>query len=416
MNKYLKFSLVFLIIAAIGVGVYFLIIKQHGTMDSHGQKEVYTCSMHPQIRKNKPGNCPICGMELIKIETHTQEMDSTLSENLLKPTDNFIVGDFQKTTPKDTSVSAEINLPGIVEYDPNASINISARVSGRIEKMYVNYKYQRVNKGQKLFDLYSPELLTEQQNYIYLMSNDTENESLIAASKQKLLLYGITETQLKSLKETKRTNPVISIYSPAYGIINNTDEMGASVNAAGMQNAVSAADRLKFKEGDYIQKGEVVFKLSNTDKVWAVFNVLQGYSSLIKLNQSVVISSELNTSEPIYAKINFIETQLNQSDNSLRIRVYLNNSKLKLPVGLRLQGNVRTNPVKALWLPKQAMVSIGTKKMVFTRLDNGFKAREVKTGIEINNFIQILNGISKYDTIAANAQYLIDSESFIKTR
>jgi Cu(I)/Ag(I) efflux system membrane fusion protein len=289
-------------------------------------------------------------------------------------------------------------------------------VSGRIEKMYVNYKYQRVNKGQKLFDLYSPELLTEQQNYIYLMSNDTENESLIAASKQKLLLYGITETQLKSLKETKRTNPVISIYSPAYGIINNTDEMGASVNAAGMQNAVSAADRLKFKEGDYIQKGEVVFKLSNTDKVWAVFNVLQGYSSLIKLNQSVVISSELNTSEPIYAKINFIETQLNQSDNSLRIRVYLNNSKLKLPVGLRLQGNVRTNPVKALWLPKQAMVSIGTKKMVFTRLDNGFKAREVKTGIEINNFIQILNGISKYDTIAANAQYLIDSESFIKTR
>lgn len=417
MNKYLKFSLVFLIIAAIGVGVYFLIIKQHGTIDSNGQKEVYTCSMHPQIRKNKPGNCPICGMKLIKIETHIQEMDSTLSENLLKPTDNFIVGDYQTTTPKDTSIGAEINLPGIVEYDPNASINISARVSGRIEKMYVNYKYQRVNKGQKLFDLYSPELLTEQQNYIYLMSNDTENESLIAASKQKLLLYGITETQLKSLKETKKTNPVISIYSPAYGIIQSTEKMGASgANGSGMQNAVSGTDILNIKEGDYIQKGEVVFKLSNTDKVWAVFNVLQGYSSLIKLNQSVVISSELNTSEPIYAKINFIETQLNQSDNSLRIRVYLNNSKLKMPVGLRLQGNVRTNPVKALWLPKQAMVSIGTKKMVFIRLENGFKAREVKTGIEINDLIQILGGITKNDTIAANAQYLIDSESFIKTR
>jgi Cu(I)/Ag(I) efflux system membrane fusion protein len=83
---------------------------------------------------------------------------------------------------------------------------------------------------------------------------------------------------------------------------------------------------------------------------------------------------------------------------------------------LRLQGNVRTNPVKALWLPKQAMVSIGTKKMVFIRLENGFKAREIKTGIEINDFIQILGGITKKDTIAANAQYLIDSESFIKTR
>jgi Cu(I)/Ag(I) efflux system membrane fusion protein len=417
MNKYLKFSLVFLIIAVIGVGVYFLIIKQHGTMDSHGQKEVYTCSMHPQIRKNKPGNCPICGMELIKIETHTQEMDSTLSENLLKPTDNFIVGDFQTTTAKDTSVSAEINLPGIVEYDPNASVNIAARVSGRIEKMYVHYKFQKVNKGQKLFDIYSPELLTEQQNYIYLMTNDAENESLIAASRQKLMLYGITDAQLKLLKETKRTNPVISIYSPAYGIIQSTEKMGASgVNGSGMQNTGSSTDILNIKEGDYIQKGVVVFKLSNTDKVWAVFNVLQGYSSLIKLNQTVVISSELNKSEPVYAKINFIETQLNQSDNSLRIRVYLNNSKLKLPVGLRLQGIVRTNSVKALWLPKQAMVSIGTKKMVFTRLENGFKAREIKTGIEINDYIQILDGITKNDTIAANAQYLIDSESFIKTR
>ena len=418
MKKILKYSLILLIIAAIGVGVYFLIMKQHGTMDSHGQKEVYTCSMHPQIRKNKPGNCPICGMKLIKTETHTHEMDSTLSENLLKPTDNFIVGDFQTTTPVDTSISAEINLPGIVEYDPNASVNIAARVNGRIEKMYVNYKYQRVNKGQKLFDLYSPELLTEQQNYIYLMTNDAENESLIAASKHKLMLYGITETQLKSLKETKKTNPVISIYSPAYGIIQSTEEMGGSANGSGMQNtgSLKSTDMLNIKEGDYIKKGEVVFKLSNTDKVWAVFNVLQGYSSLIKLNQTVVISSELNTSDPVYAKINFIETQLNQSNNSLRLRVYLNNSKLKLPIGLRLQGNVRTNPVKALWLPKQAMVSIGTKKMVFIRLENGFKAREIKTGIEINDFIQILGGITKKDTIAANAQYLIDSESFIKTR
>jgi Cu(I)/Ag(I) efflux system membrane fusion protein len=251
------------------------------------------------------------------------------------------------------------------------------------------------------------------------MTNDAENESLIAASRQKLMLYGITDAQLKLLKETKRTNPVISIYSPAYGIIQSTEKMLASgANGSGMQNtgSGSSTDILNIKEGDYIQKGVVVFKLSNTDKVWAVFNVLQGYSSLIKLNQTVVISSELNKSEPVYAKINFIETQLNQSDNSLRIRVYLNNSKLKLPVGLRLQGIVRTNSVKALWLPKQAMVSIGTKKMVFTRLENGFKARVIKTGIEINDYIQILDGITKNDTIAANAQYLIDSESFIKTR
>jgi len=391
-------------------------MKRHEIMGSHDQKEVYTCSMHPEIRKNKPGNCPICGMKLIKLETHSQEVDTTLSENLLKPTDNFIVGKYQTITPLDTSINTELYLPGTVEYNPNSIVNIAARVSGRIEKMYVNYKFQKVNKGQKLFDIYSPELLTEQQNYIYLITNDAENESLIAASKQKLMLYGITDAQLKSLNETKKTNPVISIYSPAYGIIQGTDKMTETVNSNSMQNAVSSSDVLKIKEGDYIQKGAVVFKLSNTDKVWAVFNVLQGYGSIIKLNQTVVITTEINDSEPVYAKIDFIETQLNQSENSLRVRVYLNNSKLKLPVGLRLQGTVRANPVKALWLTKQAMVSIGTKKMVFVKLENGFKAREINTGITINNYIQILKGITKNDTVAANAQYLIDSESFIKTR
>ena len=416
MKKILKYSLILLLISAIGAGVYFLVMKRHEIMGSHDQKEVYTCSMHPEIRKNKPGNCPICGMKLIKLETHSQEVDTTLSENLLKPTDNFIVGKYQTITPLDTSINTELYLPGTVEYNPNSIVNIAARVSGRIEKMYVNYKFQKVNKGQKLFDIYSPELLTEQQNYIYLITNDAKNESLIAASKQKLMLYGITDAQLKSLNETKKTNPVISIYSPAYGIIQGTDEMTGSVNSKVMQNTVGQTDILNIKEGDYIQKGAVVFKLSNTDKVWAVFNVLQGYGSIIKLNQTVVITTEINDSEPVYAKIDFIETQLNQSENSLRVRVYLNNSKLKLPVGLRLQGTVRANPVKALWLPKQAMVSIGTKKMVFVKLENGFKAREINTGITINDFIQILNGITKNDTVAANAQYLIDSESFIKTR
>ena len=406
MKKILKYSLILLLISAIGAGVYFLVMKRHEIMGSHDQKEVYTCSMHPEIRKNKPGNCPICGMKLIKLETHGQEVDTTLSENLLKPTDNFIVGKYQTITPLDTSINTELYLPGTVEYNPNSIVNIAARVSGRIEKMYGNYKFQK----------YSPELLTEQQNYIYLITNDAENESLIAASKQKLMLYGITDAQLKSLRETKKTNPVISIYSPAYGIIQGTDEMVGSLNSGGMQNVVSGTDILNIKEGDYIQKGAVVFKLSNTDKVWAVFNVLQGYGSIIKLNQTVVITTEINDSEPVYAKIDFIETQLNQSENSLRVRVYLNNSKLKLPVGLRLQGTVRANPVKALWLPKQAMVSIGTKKMVFVKLENGFKAREINTGITINDFIQILNGITKNDTVAANAQYLIDSESFIKTR
>jgi Cu(I)/Ag(I) efflux system membrane fusion protein len=113
--------------------------------------------------------------------------------------------------------------------------------------------------------------------------------------------------------------------------------------------------------------------------------------------------------------VDYIETQLNQNEKTNRIRVYLNNNNLKFPVGLRLQGVIETNPVKGIWLNKQAVVSIGTQKIVFLQKENGFKTAAIKTGIEINGFVQVTEGVSVHDTLAKNGQYLIDSGSFIKT-
>jgi len=414
MNKYLKYSLIILVISIVGFAIYFYKTKSENHSETLHETEVYTCPMHPEIIRNKPGNCPICGMNLVKKGVENQALDSKSIDDLLKPTDNFIVGNYKTTTPIDSTLSSAINLPGIVAYDPNSSVNIAARINGRIEKMYVNYKYQKVNKGQKLFDLYSPELMTEQQNFLYLISNDAENLSIIKASKQKLLLYGMTTNQINSLAVAKRANSVISIYSPASGIIQGTENM-ANTAAVPMQNSSGTTENLSVKEGDYIKKSQVVFKLVNTDKVWGIFNVIQGYNSLIKINQSIRISTELEENEFIDARINFIETQFNSSDKTNRIRVYLNNNSTKFPIGLRLQGTVNTTPVNGIWLRKQALVSIGNKKIVFVKMGNGFKVKEVKTGIEIDDFIQIIEGITVQDTIAENGQYLIDSESFIKT-
>ena len=414
MNKYIKYSLAFIGVFIIGIAIYFFAKKSDNHSEMEHQNEVYTCSMHPEIIRDEPGNCPICGMTLVKKVTDNNSIDDSSIDNLIKPTDNFIVGKYQTTTAIDTTISSEINLPGIVAYDPNSSVNIAARMNGRIERMYVNYKYQKVNKGQKLFDLYSPELLTEQQNFIYMVINDVENPSIIDASRQKLLLYGMTQNQINALSNSKKVNPQITIYSPDSGIIDGTGTMVNTTNPV-MQSASNNTATLDVKEGSYIKKGEVIFKLLNTDKVWGIFNVIQGYNSLIKANQSIRITSELDKDEFMDAKINFVETQLNAADKTNRIRVYLNNNKLKLPVGLRLQGVVKTNAIKGIWIQKQSMVSIGNKKIVFLKMDNGFKASSIKTGIEIDDFIQIMEGISVKDTIAKNAQYLIDSESFIKT-
>jgi Cu(I)/Ag(I) efflux system membrane fusion protein len=451
MNKYLKYSLVVVVFSIIGITTYYFVAKsgnntifsndevtytcpmpedsvfsdQPGTCHKCGmklikvekdpqQKVVYTCSMHPEVIGDAPGSCSICGMDLVRKVSQNQPEESNSIEHLLQPTDNFVVGNYTTTMPKDTTLTSEINLPGIVEYDPNSSVNIAARISGRLEKMYVNYKFQKVVKGQKLFDLYSPELLTEQQNFIYLITNDSGNASIIKASKQKLLLYGMSNNQINSLAAAKKTHPVISIYSPTNGIVQGTE--GMSNNAAGgMQKTNETTTSLSIKEGDYIKKAQVIFKLVNTDKVWGVFNVSQGNSSLVKLNQFIRITSELDKKDFVDAKVNFIETQFNPADKTNRIRVYLNNGKLRFPIGLRLQGVVKSNAVQGIWLNKQAIVSIGSKKVVFVKMDKGFKAKEIKTGIEIDGYAKIMEGISVQDKVVENGQYLMDSESFIKT-
>jgi len=415
MNRYLKFALLFLVVVGIGIGIYFFVKKVSNHSETEHQNEVYTCSMHPQISEPKPGNCPICGMTLVKKvnEDHSDKNDSI--DDLLRPTDNFVVGNYQTTIAKDTAIGSEISLPGIVTYDSNSSVSISARISGRIEKMYVNYKYQKVTKGQKIFELYSPELVAEQQNFIYLISNDSQNASIINSAKQKLLLYGMTNNQISALASAKKVNPVITVYSPSNGIITGTEKM-SSPSTSTMSTASNSTEALDVKEGNYIKKGEVVFKLMNTDKVWGVFNVLQGYNSLIKINQPIDITSELDDKNIIYAKVNFVETQLNPTDKTNRIRVYLNNGNLKLPVGSRLQGAVQIKSSKAVWLQKQSLVSVGVKKIAFVKMNNNFQAKAIQTGLEVDDFVQIISGISVGDTIAKNAQYLIDSESFIKTK
>ncbi|SHF63970.1 membrane fusion protein, Cu(I)/Ag(I) efflux system [Flavobacterium fontis] len=414
MNKYIKYGLILGIIAIIGSAIYFYVIKPEVHDASSHQNVVYTCSMHPQIIRDKPGNCPICGMTLVKKVTDNHSNEDHNIDNVIKPTDNFVVGKFQTTTAVDSTISGEINLPGIIAYDPNSAINIAAKISGRIEKIYVNFKYQRISKGQKLFDLYSPELLTEQENFIYLLSNDSDNRPIIEASKQKLLLYGMTQNQINALANSKKANPKLAIFSPSNGIVMGTETMDASSNS-GMQSINSSTEKLDLKEGSYVKKGEVVFKLVNTDKVWGIFNIAQESSSLIKVNQAIKITSELNEENSIEAKINFIETQFNAADKTNRIRVYLNNNTLKLPIGLRLQGVIKTRSINSVWVQKDALVSTGNKKIAFIKSQNGFKAIPVKTGFEMNGYIQIIDGISVKDTIAKNAQYLIDSESFIKT-
>ena len=159
-------------------------------------KEEYTCSMHPEIISDKPGNCPICGMQLVKKEKGSEAIKEVSLTTLLKPTNEFVISSLPLAGVKQSEEPVDIDVLGYTVYNTSSVGTISTRVSGRIEKLYVKYRYQKIRKEQRIMDIYSPELITAQQNLLFLLKNDKENNGMIESAKQRLLLLGFSEQQL----------------------------------------------------------------------------------------------------------------------------------------------------------------------------------------------------------------------------
>jgi Cu(I)/Ag(I) efflux system membrane fusion protein len=415
MKKYLKIIIIVASITVLAIGGIWLWKSNKSQSIKHvnDSTEIYTCPMHPQIIRNEPGDCPICGMKLVKKNIKNSDLEKEDLTSVIQRTDKFIISSLTSTNPIDTSLSTKIKLPGVVSYDPNSAVTVAARVSGRLEKLFVRYKFQYVKKGQKLFEIYSPELLTEQNNFIYLLKNDSSNTAIINASTDKLLLYGMSSNQINNLQKTLKANPIIAIYSPIDGIIQESDNMNAETNnAMDGQSLKSAA--INLKEGSYISKNAPVFKLFNTKRVWAVFNLMQDANSLVSEGSPIIITSETDNKLTISKTVNYIETQIKTLEKSNSIRIYIDNTILNLPIGARLTGEISSPLINGIYIKKDSYISIGEKSLVFIKQNDGYIVHEIKTGYEIGKYVQVIEGLTIKDKIAENAQYLIDSESFVK--
>lgn len=384
--------------------------------DTHTATE-YTCPMHPEIIRDKPGNCPICGMELVKKETGGAKSADAELEALLKPTNEFVVSAIPVTTIQKKEEQIEIEALGNIAYDTRQVGSISARVSGRIEKLYVRYRYQKIYKGQKILDIYSPELLTAQQNLLFLLKNDAENTTFIQAAKDKLLLLGMSDEQLQQVIQSGKPSLTLAVYSNYSGHIHEASNGGnMSAEVGNMRDISLITEELSLKEGMYIQKGQSVFTVFNPDRAWAILNIYGDNQSLVKVGNTVRIVPETAPGKDFRAVIDFIEPFYRKESKTLTARVYFNNSVLKIPIGSQIKATVFGNAKEAYWLPKEAVLSLGMDKVVFSKTDGGFKAVKVSTGISHEKHIQVLSGLSVTDSVAANAQYLMDSESFIKVK
>ncbi|WP_459064192.1 efflux RND transporter periplasmic adaptor subunit [Flavitalea flava] len=379
---------------------------------------VYTCAMHPQIIRDQPGKCPICGMELIKKGAENKKIDSMDLGTLLKPTNAFVISSLPVTTLQRNTENMEVNALGFVTYDTREVGTVAARVSGRIEKLYVRFRFQKVKAGQKIMDIYSPELLTAEQNLLFLLRSDPTNMGIITAAKEKLLLLGMSNEQLLQVISTKKPSFTISVNSRYSGHIHEAGGMGnnSGSSSAGMKDIAVVTEELPLKEGMYVQKGQTVFYVYNPSRVWALLNIYADKEELVKNGTRVELTSEMAPGKSFSGKVDFIEPFFRKENKTLSVRVYFDNSKMQLPVGSQVKAKVLVAPQAVDVLPDESIVSLGLDKVVFVKVQGGFIPHIVETGFTNNGKTQILKGLATTDTVAQNPQFLMDSESFIKVK
>jgi len=380
-------------------------------------QELYTCPMHPQIIKDKPGACPICGMDLVKKTAGSKKVTDLSLNDLLRPANQYVISSIPTVHIQSRNEPIEISTYGFVTYDTRQIGTVSTNVTGRIEKLYVKYRFQEVSKGQKIMDLYSPDLLTAQQNLLFLLKNDADNNIMITAAKQKLLLLGMSNQQLQQVINTGKPVFTVSIYSPYDGHIHESSAGDMEqLTQTGMKDVSLITEELPLKEGMYVNKGQNLFIIYNPSKAWAVLNIFSGQTNMVKVGDKVRISPETAPDKDFRAAINFIEPFYRNNSKTATARVYFDNPHMGIPIGSQVKAVIFAGARSAKWLPEEAVLSLGLDKVVFVKKDDAFVARKIEAGIVNNHLIQIVSGLSDDDEVAANAQYLVDSESFIKVK
>lgn len=381
-------------------------------------RETYTCPMHPQIINEKPGSCPICGMDLVKKSVSGEKVGDITLKDLLRPSNQYVLSSIPTVHIQERDEPVEITTYGFITYDTRQTGTVSTNVSGRIEKLYVKYRYQKVNKGQKIMDLYSPELLTAQQNLLFLLKHDADNQVIISAARQKLVLLGMSNQQLEQVIKSGKPVLTVSVFSAYSGHIHESSspESMQPQTQTGMKDVSLITEELSLKEGMYVTKGQNLFVIYNPSKAWAVLNIFSGQAGMVKVGDKVRITPETAPGKDFRAAISFIEPFYRPDSKTATARVYFDNPNMGIPIGSQVKAVIFAGARSARWLPEEAVLTLGLDKVVFVKKDDAFIAHKIEAGIVNNHLIQVLNGLSKNDEVAANAQYLVDSESFIKVK
>lgn len=416
---------------------FMLMLSACGNNNTAHEHDTYTCPMHPTVISDRPGSCPVCGMDLVRKARAGEEVKITEDlAKLLKSPNETVVASIRTIKGQYKSLPVTVSAQGVVTYDTRKIFTIPARVGGRLERIYLEYEFQPVSKGQKVAEIYSPELITAQRELVFLLENDSDNAALIDAARSKLELLGMSAGQINDLAQKKEARNTISIYSSRSGYLITSQEvpsapaampstrtprggmndgMGASASSGSTtrqqpQQSSTPAESL-VREGDYVTAGQTLFTVVNADALRIELSLPGNYTGAIREGSKVQLDPGNN--QPEEATVDFIQPFFSEGQEFMRIRVYTNKTQ-GLHIGHLIDATIHLDSTESLWVPNEAVLDLGTQQIVFLKDRGVLKPKEVITGITAEGQIEIKKGLASSDEIAENAHYLVDSESFVK--
>lgn len=386
-----------------------------------GKGKTYTCPMHPEIIRSEPGRCPICHMFLVEIPSPSNTILQLQIDDLIKPTDEFVISEIKTVSPEQLELPVTFRANGYISYDMQNVYSISSRYEGRIEKLYIKYNFQKIEKGQVIFEIYSPELVTAQQDFIFILKNDKDNQTLIDAAKKKLELMGMVENQIAQVAALKLVQYKMPVYSQVSGYIIEESQGRKMATRAdkemGGQSTLPSNPGNKdllTKEGQYLEKGSTVFKVISNKTVWAELKLFNAGLNVIRKGNDVTVYVDGST-HSIVSTVDQILPIFTESEAYLTARVILENKGGEIKIGALVKSEIVSRQKSALWLKKEAIIDLGIEKVVFqVTSKNLLKVKRIHIGQVSADMVEIREGLNKDDRVAANAEFLMDSESFIK--
>jgi membrane fusion protein, copper/silver efflux system len=363
-----------------------------------GSKEevLYICSMHPQVVSRQPGKCPVCNMQLTRLQNN--RVSST--EDLQLSDQQIELGNIQTDTIANGNIGEEIVLTGILNLDGDRISSVNAKVMGRIEKLYMKNEGDYVSKGMPLYELYSEELNNAKQEYLLALQRKKlftdqsviDFENIIESARHKLLLWGMTAGQISVLSSQQQAPVTTTFYSPESGYITS----------------------VAITEGSYVTEGGAIIEVADLSSLWAEAQVYVTQLAKVPRAGTAKISVP-DAGIDLNGKIDFINPELTPDSRINIVRVTVPNHGYKLKPGMSVYISFKTTSKNSLNLATDAVIR--EKKGATVWLKTGpksFRSQMVTTGIENNGVIEITHGLKAGDIVVVSGTYLLHSEYIFK--